>query len=228
MMTQRACPAPGPPRHLILTREAAGCESRPEPDGLRTRALQPLSEPHSPPRWPRCRVPTPAAERAREQLAFVRGRLAPHLLLTQRRGACEAAARREKATRARPRPGGPCRWPAERAGVCGPSGAGGRRGAWGPCAAWGGRGCRARAAAPIEGRWGGGAPWRGGNPGCCSVGSLLHPRPSRPRPWTQAAAAALPAARCPPCLPGRQDGVSVPKPAPTGQTKAGSCCFERW
>lgn len=47
MMTQRPCPAPGPPRHLILTREAAGCESRPEPDGLRTRALQPLSEPPS-------------------------------------------------------------------------------------------------------------------------------------------------------------------------------------
>lgn len=46
-MTQRPCPAPGPPRRLILTREAAGCESRPEPDRLRTRALQPLSEPPS-------------------------------------------------------------------------------------------------------------------------------------------------------------------------------------
>lgn len=37
-----------------------------------------------------------------------------------------------------------------------------------------------------------------------------------------------PGARCPPCLPRQQDRVSVPKPASTGQTKAGSCCFERW
>lgn len=57
-------PAPGPPHHLILTREAAGCESRPEPDGLRSLAFATVGTALLPPRRPECRVPPPAAERA--------------------------------------------------------------------------------------------------------------------------------------------------------------------
>lgn len=92
-------PTHGPPRHFILTRGAAGCESRPEPDGLRSRGVATaVGTALSPPRRPRCRLPPLAAERAGEQRAFVRGRLAPHLLHTQRRGAYEAVARGDTAT----------------------------------------------------------------------------------------------------------------------------------
>ncbi|CAO2594975.1 Protein FAM107B [Lemmus lemmus] len=72
-MTQRPRPTPGPPRHLILTRGAAGCESSPEPDGLRSRGVATaVGTALSPPRRPRCRLPPLTAERAGEQRAFVR------------------------------------------------------------------------------------------------------------------------------------------------------------
>lgn len=217
-------PAPGPPHHLILTREAAGCESRPEPDGLRSLAFATVGTALLPPRRPECRVPPPAAERA--------GSNAP---------LCEVGWPRTSHTKTRGLRGG--RPPGESdagltlaqgilplacsAGwVRGPSGASEWRGAWWPCTVWGGRGCRAGAAAPIEGL-GRRGPWRGGNPGyclahCCILG------PANPDPETQAAATTLTTARCPPCLPRRQDGVSVPTPAPAWQTKAGSHRFERW
>lgn len=68
----------------------------------------------------------------------------------------------------------------------GPSGASRQRGAGWPCAAWEGRGCRARAAVPMEGRWGPRGPCRGGNPGCCSAHCCIL-GPADPDPETLAA-----------------------------------------
>lgn len=228
-MTQRPCPAPGPPRRLILTREAAGCESRPEPDRFRTRALQPLSEP------PSRHLGGKGAGDQRQQRSAPRSSAPlcevgwPHTYFSHKD---EGLARRPPAGRKRrvpdPSPGDPVVGLQSGLGYAVPRAQAGGGEPGGPAlpgeveGAGPGRRPRSRGA---------GAEGPPGEEGIQAAVRLVHCcilGPADPDLETQAATAALPAARCPPCLPRRQDGVSVPKPASAGQTKAGSCCFERW
>lgn len=181
-MTQRPRPTPAPPRHLILTRGAAGCESRPEPDGLQSRALQPPSEPPSRhlggqgTGYHRKRRSAPGSRAPLCEVGW------PHTYFAHKD---EGLARRPPAGTQRrlpdPGPGDPD--VGQQRGV-GSRSLGRKRAAGSRMAraAWAGRGCRARAAAPIEGRWGGGAPGEAGNPGCCSAHCcLLGPADPDPR-----------------------------------------------
>lgn len=164
-----------PPRHLILTRGAAGVRAAPSRTGF-SRALRPPSEPPSRhlgyqgAEYHRQRRSAPGSSAPLCEVGW------PHTYFSHKD---EGLARRPPAGRKRrqPDPGESCAWPAAR----GPSGAGGWRGAWWPPALPG----------EVEGAGPGRRPrWRGagaegtlgGGGSRLLLGSLLHPRRCRPRP----------------------------------------------